>query len=245
MTISINQILHISRSGMLSHLLDLDVIANNLANINTTGFKSSRSNFQEMLFSNLNNGVQIRTTQRFMDQGSLTKTSNPLDLAVNGNGFFVLSLPDGRTAYTRDGTFKLDATRKIVNANGFPLVWDGQIPEDATQVSIEMDGTVRVQQNGVWNQMGTIQLSRFTNPNGLEGYGDNMWLENEVSGPAQAGTAGIEGMGQILSNTLENSNVNIADEMSQLVTLQRSFDMSLRTFQQTDEMLDLAIRMRS
>jgi flagellar basal-body rod protein FlgG len=245
MTLSIQQILNISRGSMMSQLLDLDTVSHNLANINTTGFKSSRSNFQEMLNSNMLNGVQIRSTQRFMDQGDLKTTSNPLDLAIQGSGLFAVTLPDGSIGYTRDGEFKMDETHRVVNVNGFPLIWDGQIPEDATQVKIQPDGTVLAYQVSDWNQVGTIQLYRFNNPNGLSGYGDNLWQETEVSGTAQVGAPASEGYGKIVSNSLELSNVDISTEITQLITLERSFDMSLRTFQQTDQMLGLAINMRN
>jgi flagellar basal-body rod protein FlgG len=179
-----------------------------------------------------------------MDQGSLRQTGNPLDLAVNGEGFFALTLPDGRTAYTRDGQFSLDANRQIVSASGFPLAWEGEIPEDARDISVNPDGRVMVKQGDAWNQAGTIQLSRFDNPSGMLSYGSNLWLETEVSGQAQAGAPDAEGFGQLVGSSLELSNVNIANEMTQLVALQRSFEMSLRTFQQTDTMLSQVIHMR-
>lgn len=241
---NLGQILHIARSGMLARLLDLDQVSHNLANINTTGFKSSRSNFQEMLEARGLNGTQLRATQRFMDQGALRETGSPLDLAINGVGFFAVTLPDGRTAYTRDGQFNLDAGRRIVTANGFPLVWDGQIPEDAAEIAVYPDGAVSVLQGETWNQAGTIQLSRFPNPTAMEGYGSNLWLASGPSGAAEAGAADADGYGQIVGRALESSNVSIANEMSQMVALQRSFQMSLRTFQQTDEMMSQAIHMR-
>lgn len=244
MTSTLGQILHIARSGMLARLLDLDQVSHNLSNVNTVGFKSSRSNFQELLEGQRLNGVQLRATQRFMDQGALTQTSNPLDLAINGPGFFAVTLPDGRTAYTRDGQFTLDARRQIVNANGFPLVWDGEIPEDAQDVAVNPDGTVMVQQGEDWNTAGTISLNRFPNPSGMEGFGNNLWLETEVSGAVETGSADADGYGQIVGSALESANVNIANEMTQMVALQRSFEMSLRTFQQTDEMMSQAIHMR-
>lgn len=244
MTITIHQILHISRSGMMTRMFDLDLVSHNLSNINTAGFKASRSNFQEMLNQRIYNGVQLRTTQRFMDQGAFKQTSRPLDLAINGSGYFAVTLPDGRTAYTRDGEFTLDANRQIVNANGFPLVWDGAIPDDAEEVNVEMDGSVMVLQNGTWNQAGVISLTRFPNDNGLEGYGNNLWLETEVSGAPIIGAATSEGYGEIRNHMLEQSNVNIANELSQMILLQRSFELSLRTFQATDTMLDQAIQMR-
>lgn len=244
MTLSIHQILHISRSGMMTRLLDLDVVSHNLANINTHGFKASRSNFQEMFQQRLYSGVQLRTTQRFMDQGTFKLTARELDLAINGEGFFSVTLPDGRTAYTRDGEFMLDSERRIVNGNGFPLVWDGSLPEEFEEINVETDGSVMVLQNGTWNQVGTIQLARFPNANGLESYGSNLWLETEVSGAATVGTAASEGFGEIRNHVLEMSNVNIANELTQMILLQRSFSLSQRTFQQTDTMLEQAIQMR-
>jgi flagellar basal-body rod protein FlgG len=241
---SLTQILHINRSGMLARLLDLDSVSHNLSNVNTTGFKSSRSNFQELLNNAVLGGTQLRATQRFMDQGSLRQTGNALDLAISGTGFFAVTMPDGRTAYTRDGQFTLDANRQIVNASGMPLVWDGQIPEDATDINIFPDGAVMVWQGNRWVQAGTIQTARFANPNGLSGYGSNLWLETEVSGEAQMGTPGADGYGQVAGRTLEQSNVNLANEMTQMVALQRSFEMSLRAFQTTDTMISQAISMR-
>lgn len=244
MTISINEILNITRSGMLTRLQDLDLISNNLANINTNGFKSSRSNFQEMLINLQYGGTQLRATQRFMDQGSLQMTGNPLDLAISGQGFFAVQLPDGRTAYTRDGQFTLDANNRIVNMSGLPLVWNGQVPPDASGITVNQDGTVMAMQGGTWTQIGIIPLYSVANPNGLINYGGNLLLETEASGATQSGTAGEQGLGKIKNGALEQSNVNMADEMTQLISIQRSFEMSLRTFQQTDQMLALAIRMR-
>jgi len=244
MPTSLTQILNVARSGMMARLTDLDLVSNNLANINTNGYKASRSNFQELLNERRLSGVQIRSTQQFMDPGQIKNTGNPLDLAIAGNGFFALTLPDGRTAYTRDGQFELDAQRRIVSSSGYPLVWQGQIPQDATDISVFPDGTVRVLQGETWNEAGRIQISRFPNATALQGYGQNLWLETPASGAAQAGAPGSEGYGQLMSRALEGSNVNIANEMSQLVTLQRSFQMSLRTFQTTDTMLSQAIHLR-
>ena len=244
MSESINKLLLITRSGMLARLTDLDVVSNNISNINTTGYKSTRSNFQELFESQLYNGTQLRATQRIFDQGSLVQTSNELDLAIQGDGFFGVTLPDGRIAYTRDGTFSLDSDRRLVTAQGFPVVWDGTIPEDATDLVVNKDGSVMAKQGDVWNQLGTIQLNRFINPLGLLNNGNNLLLESEVSGPVQTGASNSEGYGQIFNHTLEASNVNLANEVTQMVILQRSFQLSLRAFQQTDLMLSQAISMR-
>jgi flagellar basal-body rod protein FlgG len=242
---SFTQIINVTRSGMLTRLLDLDLVSNNISNINTNGFKHSRTNFQEVLRSQQLNGTQISATQHMMEQGSLQTTSNPLDLAVNGEGFFAVNLPDGRTAYTRDGEFYLDKDRQIVNASGFLLEWDGEIPEGAQNIHVNPDGTVMVQQEDeTWTQVGSIELSRFPNPGGLLGYGQNLWLETNASGAVQTGTPGADGNGQILGSALERSNVSISQEYVQMITLQRSFEISLRTFQQTDQMLSEAINIR-
>jgi flagellar basal-body rod protein FlgG len=244
MTASFTQILNITRSGMMSRLLDLDTVSNNLANINTVGFKQSRSNFQELLSQRELSGTQIRSTQNLMDQGSIQSTDNSLDLAIQGEGFFAVKLPNGTTAYSRDGQFFLDANRQIVTASGFPLVWSGQIPENTEEIHVNPDGSVMTQQDGAWSKAGNIQINRFPNPSALIGYGQNMWLENDVSGQAKAGTPGANGYGTILGSAVEESNVNMAEQMTEMTSLQRSFEMSLHTFQQTDDMLSQAIHMR-
>jgi len=241
---SFTQLLHVARSGMLSRLENMDTISNNLSNTNTVGFKRSRANFQEILNQSLQNGAYIRATQNLMDQGSLRQTGNSLDIAIDGAGFLAIQLPDGRTAYTRDGELFLDAERQLVTADGFPLVWEGAIPEVAIDIPINPDGTVIARQGAIWNQVGTIEINRFPNPSALLSYGNNLWLESEVSGPAQAGAPLSEGYGQIISGALENSNVDTAEEMTNLITTQRGYSLSVQTFQQADQMLSLAIHMR-
>lgn len=241
---SFTQILNMSRSGMLTRLSDLDVVSNNLANVNTTGFKRSRSNFQELLDSEQLNGNYIGNTQHIMDQASLHTSTNPLDVAIQGEGFFGINLPDGRVAYTRDGQFYLDANRKIVNASGFELQWEGEIPEGTEEVHVNPDGSVMTRKGDEWSKSGTIQINRFPNPGGLMGYGQNLWLETDVSGAVQTTTPGMEGTGTFIGGALEYSNVNMAEQMVEMINLQRSFQLSLRTFQQTDQMLSLAINVR-
>jgi flagellar basal-body rod protein FlgG len=241
---SFTQILNTSRIGMLSRLMNLDVVSHNLSNVTTTGFKRGRANFQEMLESQQLGGVQVQSTQFMMQQGNLQKTANPLDLAIQGEGFFSIRLPDGRTAYTRDGRFFLDANSQIVTSDGFQLAWDGQVPAGAEDVRVDRDGTVNAMQNGVWTRLGTVQLARFANPSGMTRYGQNIWLETPISGTAQLGAAGAQEVGTILGSTLEGSNVSLAEEMVTMMNLQRSFEVSLRTFQQTDQMFAEAIHMR-
>ncbi len=244
MASTFTQILNITRSGLLARLQNLDIVSHNLSNVNTIGFKRSRANFQEMLNDQIQGGVQLRATQTLMEQGSLRQTDNPLDLAIDGEGFFAIQLPGDRIAYTRDGQLFLDAENQLVIADGFPIIWDGEIPPEAEDVHVNPDGTVMVKQGELWSQAGTIELSRFPNPSGLTNLGGNLWLETDISGEAQTGAPLTEGFGQIMGSALEGSNVNLAEEMTQMVTLQRGFEMSVRTFQQTDQMLSQAIHMR-
>jgi flagellar basal-body rod protein FlgG len=243
MSSSINQILAVARSGMLTQLFDLDMVSNNLANVNTTAYKSNRSNFQELLNAQNKNGVQLRSTQMLMGQGTLKPSVDDYDLGIDGFGYFSITLPDGRTGYTRDGDFTKDSEGQLVNSSGYPLVWDGSIPEDSTDVHVNSDGSVMVMQNNEWNQVGTVQITTFDNPNGLQIYGNNLFLETEISGAAQTGAANSEGFGTIIGNALESSNVNIANEITQMMTLERSYQMSVRAFQTTDSMIQTAIRM--
>lgn len=244
MVSSINHLLAVARSGMLAQLLDLDMVSNNLANVNTVGYKSNRSNFQELLNAQFKNGVQLRSTQMIWEQGTLQQSDNDFDLAIDGNGFFAVTLSDGRTAYTRNGVFSKDANGQIVTADGYPLVWDGTLPEDATDFHVNQDGSVMAMQNGEWTQIGTIQITKFINPNGLKIYSNSLFLESELSGAAETGQANSEGYGKIIGNATEASNANVADEITQMITLQRSYQMSVRAFQTTDTMIQQAIRMR-
>lgn len=237
--------LNISRTDILSRLRDLDVTSNNLANVNTSGFKANRSNFQEMLTQHFKEGTRVANTQLMGMQGSLRDSDNPLDWAIQGEGFFGVTLPNGDTGYTRDGSFVLDAERNLVNANGYPLVWEGEVPEGATDISIGSGGTITaLDADGKSTEIGTVKLTRFTNPTGLTGYGDNVWLESDSSGPAQTGAPGEENFGTVVSHKLEQSNVNLGREMARLMTLQRSFSMSISAFQQTDNMISQAINLR-
>lgn len=245
MPYSLFSTLNISRQDMLSRLRDLDVTSNNIGNVNTSGFKANRANFQEMLTAQLKEGTRVPSTQLMPMQGSVRDSDSPLDWAIQGEGFFSVTLPNGEIAYTRDGEFKLDAENNLVNANGYPLVWDGEIPDDAMDITIQADGTVTaLNADGQSTNIGTVQLTIFPNATGLTGYGDNLWLESDSSGAAQAGAPGTENFGVISSHKVEQSNVNLSNEMTRLMTLQRSFSMSLTVFQQTDNMISQAINLR-
>ena len=237
--------LNISRQDILSHMLDLDVTSSNRANVNTAGYKATRSNFQEMLNAQLKEGTQMRSSQLLTMQGSLRATSNPLDWAIQGDGFFSVTLPDGTIGYTRDGQFSLDAERTLVNANGYPLVWDGEIAEGMTNISISSTGVVTATDaDGATVEVGTVQLTRFPNPSGLTDNGNNILLESEVSGAAQAGDPGAENFGTLSGFKVENSNTDLAQELTSLTILQRNLSMSLKAFQQTDTMISEAINLR-
>lgn len=242
---SLFQTLNISRQDILNHMLDLDVTSSNLANVNTSGYKATRSNFQEMLNEQLKEGTQLSSTQILTGQGTLRNSENSLDWAIQGDGFFSVTLPDGTLGYTRDGQFVLDAERNLVTASGYALVWDGTIEEGMTNVSVISDGTVTATDaDGATVEVGTVELTRFPNPSGLTLNGDNILLESDSSGAAETGAPGSENFGTLSSYRVEQSNVSMANELTRLMTIQRSLSMSLRAFQQTDTMITQAINLR-
>ena len=242
---SLFQTLNISRQDILNHMLDLDVTSSNLANVNTSGYKATRSNFQEMLNEQLKEGTQLSSTQILTGQGTLRNSENSLDWAIQGDGFFSVTLPDGTLGYTRDGQFVLDAERNLVTASGYALVWDGTIEEGMTNVSVTSDGTVTATDaDGATVEVGTVELTRFPNPSGLTLNGDNILLESDSSGAAETGAPGSENFGTLSSYRVEQSNVSMANELTRLMTIQRSLSMSLRAFQQTDTMITQAINLR-
>ena len=245
MSSSLFQTLNISKQDILTRLTDLDVTSNNLSNSNTAGFKTSRSNFQEMLNQQLIEGTQLRSTQMLPAQGALRDSTNTLDWGIQGEGLLSVTLPDGTIGYTRDGQLSLDSEFKLVTSGGYPLVWSGQIVEGMTDISVSPGGSVSATDSkGVRAEIGTVQLTRFANPSGLTVYGNNLLLESDTSGAAQAGAPGAENFGIIKSSTVELSNVSLSQEMTHLITLQRSFSMSIKAFQQTDTMITQAINLR-
>ncbi|HNK63001.1 MAG TPA: flagellar hook-basal body complex protein [Anaerolineales bacterium] len=245
MASSLFQTLNISRQDIISHLLDLDVTSSNLANVNTAGYKTTRSNFQEMLNEQMKEGTLLRSTQAITTQGTIRTSTNSLDWAIQGEGYFSVTLPDGTIGYTRDGQFALDADLNLVNASGYPLVWDGTIEEGMTNISVSSTGVVTATDaEGVTAEVGTVQLTRFPNPGGLTDNGNNILLESDISGVAQTGDPGSENFGTLSGYHVENSNIDLAQEMTHLITLQRALSMSLRAFQQTDTMIAEAINLR-
>jgi flagellar basal-body rod protein FlgG len=244
MTGSLFNVLNISRIDMLARMDDLDGVSNNIANINTIGFKSNRGNFQEMLQKLNYEGIHKASSQLLLGQGVIHETGNQLDIAIEGNGFFGVTIASGKTGYTRDGQFKVDSAGTLVNAIGYPLVWSGTIPPETTEVQIQPDGVVRTLVGETWSDAGTIELTRFTNASGLQNNGNNILIETPASGSPITGVPGSTNFGELASKSVEESNVNYADEVTHLMSLQRGFQMSSRTFQTTDTMISQAIHLR-
>src|SRR5579859_283511 len=244
MSDSISQLLAVARSGLMAQQENVDLISANLANINTIGYQASRLNFQEMLVNSTLGGTRSQSTQLTAQSGPLQQTGQPLDLAVQGDGYFAVKLPNGQTGYTRNGHWQTDASGQLVSAAGYPLVWQGQLPSSPQAVHVNPDGTVMAEQNNTWSQVGQIQLSHFANSAALVDGGHNVLLVSPASGPATSGTPGSAGFGQLSSGVLEGSNVDMANELTQMTLAQRSYSLSLQAFQQTDQMLSLAIQLR-
>jgi flagellar basal-body rod protein FlgG len=245
MAYSLFHTLNISCQDMLNRMMDLDTIANNLANVNTVGFRGSRMNFQELLSSQRLEGNTVNNTQVLNNQGVITRTDNPLDWAIQGEGFFAVKLPNGEIGYSRDGVFQLDSKKQLVNSSGYLLKWDGQIPKEAASVSVENGGEViALLTDGTTKTIGKVQLAVFANPTALVNAGNNVWIPSEASGKAQMCVPGANGCGIILAGAHEMANINLADEMTHLIQVQRSFQVTSRVFQQTDTMISEAIHIR-
>jgi flagellar basal-body rod protein FlgG len=246
-------------SGMVSHKLRLDVIANNVANATTTGFKAGKMSFQDVLNQphrvggpdgdvRVGAGVRAAALHPSFVQGAPQPTDSPTDLAIYGDGFFRVRLPDGTEGYTRNGSFRLDAAGQLVTADGLPLVPGVTVPPgEAAGLTVDGDGRVLVERAGAAapTLLGRIQLARFNNPEGLETISQTLFRVSANSGPAVLGQGNTPGFGQVVSNALEGSNVDLADEMSSLIVAQRAYGLSLKALQTADEMLGLANSMRA
>jgi len=245
--------------------LNVSVISNNLANVNTSGFKRSRADFQDLLYQNLrvvgtlsSNGNQVPTgiqlglgvkpaaIQKIFLQGDFTQTQNPLDLAIEGKGFFQIIQADGQTAYTRAGTFKLDSLGQIVTSDGLLMEPSITIPSDAILISIDQTGSVSVTQPNSTEPtvVGTLQIATFQNPAGLQALGSNLFLETGASGAPLIGNPGIDDRGTLQQGFLELSNVSVVEELVNLITAQRAYEVNSRTVQTADEMLQLAANLK-
>lgn len=250
--------LYTAATGMQAQQLSIDVIANNLANVNTAGFKKSRADFQDLLYQTMRapgapsttntqspTGIQIglgarpAAVQRVHVQGDYNQTGNELDVAIEGTGFFQVTLPDGTAAFTRAGAFKLDNQSRLVNSEGMPIEPTINIPDGAIDVTIGQDGVVSAILPGqsTSTQIGQIQTVRFANAAGLRALGKNLLQETETSGPPQPGTPGQENRGTLLQGFLENSNVSVVEELVGLITSQRAYEVTSKAIQTADEML--------
>jgi len=250
--------LWIARTGLDAQQTQLDVIANNLANVSTNGFKRSRAVFEDLIYQTLRQpgaqssqqtqiptGLQIGTgakpvaTARIFTQGNLQKTDNTLDVAVQGNGFFQVLLPDGTTAYTRDGSFQKDNQGQIVTSDGFPVQPNITIPANALSLTIGQDGTVSITQPGTaaTTQIGSIQVATFINPAGLQSVGQNLFLETAASGTPTPNTPGTNGAGIVSQGYVETSNVNVAEELVTMIQTQRAYELNSKVVSTSDAML--------
>ena len=250
--------LWISKTGLDAQQTQLDVISNNLANVSTAGFKRSRAVFEDLLYQTLRqpgaqssqttmipSGLQVGTgvrpvaTARNFSQGNLQQTSNSLDVAINGQGFLQVSMPDGTTSYTRDGSLHLDAQGQIVTSNGFPVSPAITIPSNATKINIGQDGivTVNVPGQAAPTQVGQLQLATFANPAGLQANGQNLYVETASSGAPTANTPGTNGAGTLNQGYVETSNVNVVEELVNMIQTQRAYEINSRAIQVSDQML--------
>lgn len=253
-------------TGMMAQQLNVDVIANNIANVTTTGFKRSRTEFADLLYQDLRRvgtqssdtativpagvrvgvGVKPIAIYRISEQGSLIPTNNPLDVAIKGRGYFQVTLPDGTTAYTRDGALRLSNDGTIVTADGFDLIPNITVPDTATGISINANGQVEVTIPGqvAPTLLGQLQLATFINEAGMVQSGDNLLLESEASGGPVVGNPGAIGFGVLQQNFLEQSNVNMVSEMTDLITAQRAYEINSKVIQASDEMMQTTSNIR-
>ncbi len=258
--------LHIAATGMLAQQLNVEVISHNIANLRTTGYKRQRAEFQDLLYQDIKRvgstssdtgtivpagiqigmGVKTASTYRIMTQGDLAGTEKALDIAIRGEGFFQVQLPDGQTAYTRAGAFQMDANGAIVTQDGYLIEPNITIPTNATSITINAQGEVQVKLANTTNPttVGTLDLARFVNKAGLNAIGDNLFLETPASGTATTGTPGSDGMGTLLQKFLEGSNVNAVGEISDLIAAQRAYEMNAKVISAADEMMQSTTNMR-
>lgn len=255
--------LYTAATGMQAQQTNMDVVANNLANVGTTGFKKSRAEFQDLLYQTLRSpgstqaqGTQVPTgvqvglgtrlvaTQKQFTKGDMQQTGNDLDMAITGDGFFQVQLPSGEIGYTRAGAFTQDAEGKIVTADGYILQPQMAIPSGAEQINVGQDGTVTANVGGTTSQIGQIELARFINPAGLESAGGSIYHKTTASGDAMTATPGQEGVGGIANKFLEMSNVKVVDEMVSMILAQRAYEVNSKSIQSADEMLQTANNLR-
>lgn len=258
--------LDIGATGMHAQQTNVDVISNNIANMTTSGHKRQRVDFKDLIYQNIERpgaqssdvgtllpsglqlglGVRVNSVYRIHEQGPIQMTENPLDLALLGDGFFQIQRPDGEIAYTRSGVFQVSANGEIVTSQGYLLEPNIVVPDDAISIEINLSGEVFAQIDGqtAMVNLGQIQTANFINPAGLEAVGDNLFLETEASGTPQVGIPDTENFGAIRQGALENSNVNVVEEITQLITAQRAYEMNSKVIQASDEMLQTVTQLR-
>ncbi|MBC7801401.1 MAG: flagellar basal-body rod protein FlgG [Gemmatimonadaceae bacterium] len=258
--------LDIAGTGMLAQQTNVEVISNNIANMTTTGFKRRRAEFQDLIYQNLRRvgsnssdagtvvpsgaqvglGVRTAAIYRINEQGNLQQTSNSLDVAIRGTGFFQVTLPTGETAYTRDGTFGLSPDGQIVTADGYPIVPGITIPTNARDVTINAGGEVQVKIDGTTapQTVGTLQIAAFANDAGLEAQGQNLLIASAASGNPVTGVPGSPGFGSVLQGFVETSNVNVVTEITNLITAQRAYEMNSRVITTSDQMQSTLTNLR-
>jgi flagellar basal-body rod protein FlgG len=257
-----NQALWIAKTGLEAQNTQMAVVSNNLANVNTTGFKRGSAIFQDLLYQNvqqaggqstqntqlpsglmLGTGTRIAATEKEFTQGSIVQSNNPLDVAIQGRGFFQVLMPDGTLSYSRDGSFQMNAQGQLVTSTGY-LVQPGiTVPSGAQSITIGNDGTVTANLAGqsTPTQIGTLQLADFVNPAGLQPLGNNLYQATAASGTPQTGTPGVNGLGTTLSGSLETSNVNVVEELVNMIETQRAYEMNSKAVSATDDMLKFIV----
>jgi flagellar basal-body rod protein FlgG len=258
--------LDIAGTGMQAQQTNVEVISNNIANMSTTGYQRRRAEFQDLIYQNLRSvgsnssdngtvvpsgaqiglGVKTAAIYRICEQGTLTQTSNSLDMAIQGNGYFQVTLPSGETAYTRDGTFALSPEGEIVTADGYPVVPGITVPTNAVTVTVNSSGQVQATISGQTTPttLGQLQLASFPNQAGLDAQGDNLFLQSGASGTAVTGTPGSPGFGSVMQGYVESSNVNVVTEITNLITAQRSYEMNSKVITSSNEMLQTLTNLR-
>jgi len=256
--------LYSAATGMQAQQFNLDTISNNLSNVNTAGFRANQARFQDLIYQQLRVpgspvgasvipvgqdvglGVKVASSAKLFTQGTLVQTGNPLDVAIEGDGFFQITLPDGTTAYTRDGSFKMDANGAVVTSDGYLLNPQITIPQQAINVSVNTDGTVTalLPQQTQPQQIGQINLARFVNPEGLIAVGKNLFTQSAASGTPTVSQPGINGAGTLQGGYLENSNVSVVNEIVNMIVAQRAYEANSKAITTSDQMLQTAVNMK-
>ena len=251
--------LWIAKTGLEGQQTSMDVISNNLANVSTNGFKRGRAVFQDLMYQTLRQpgaqvgdatqlpsglqlgtGARVAATERIHSTGNLNNTGSEMDVAINGRGFLPVELPDGTQAYTRDGALQRDQNGQLVTVSGYVIQPPINVPDNALSITIGNDGMVSVTQPGAAGvnvQIGQLQIATFINPTGLQSIGENLYLETDSSGPANLLQPGVDGAGSIMQNYVETSNVNVAEELVNMITTQRAYEMNSKAVKTSDEML--------